>query len=199
MKPELEVTITAARSGDRAALDRVCARFYPRVARMVHRTLAQDLRGARPWLGSLFSTGDVVQEVFLSVLRDLGEFRGNSEWALMNYLATLTRNRLVDAIRFHEAARRDRRRLGEEPEALEGYEDRDAGPEGHAIADEQAARFHDVLASFPERDRILLRERIENRVTFEQLATMLGYASGDSTRKAFHAAQARLLFRLRRR
>ena len=61
---------------------------------------------------------------------------------------------------------------------------------------EQIARFHRALASFSDRDRTLLRERIENRLPFDQLATMLGFASGDSTRKAFHVAQAKLLLRL---
>ena len=31
--------------------------------------LALDLRRSRPWLGAIFSTGDIVQEVFLGVLR----------------------------------------------------------------------------------------------------------------------------------
>ena len=106
---EIESMIDAARSGDKAAIDALCARLYPRVEHMVHRSLAQDVRRKRPWLGALFSTGDVVQEIFIGVTKDLDDIRGREESSLLHYIATLTRNRLVDAIRFYEASRRDRR------------------------------------------------------------------------------------------
>ena len=108
---EFQSALAAARNGDARALDSLFDRFYPQVKRMVHRSLTADLRDKRPWLVSAFSTGDVVQEVFRHVVRDFDSFAGTSEAAFVSYLATLIKNRLVDAIRFHEAVRRDRRRL----------------------------------------------------------------------------------------
>ena len=143
----------------------------------------------------MFSTGDVVQEIFLSVTRDLEDIRGREEASLLHYIATLTRNRLVDAIRFYEAARRDRRRDESDGQSVDRVRERGSSPEDHAIHHEQIARFYRVLASFSERDRTLLRERIEHQRPFEELATMLGFATGDSSRKAFHVAQAKLLSR----
>lgn len=193
-----EPLLDAARRGEEGALDALCARLYPRVQQCVHRALAADVRRNRPWLGALFSTGDVVQEVFLGVLKDIEDFRGHTEVAFVHYLATLTKNRLVDAIRFFEASRRDRRRVGHGEDVLGALEEGGGGPEELAIATEQIARFHRALSSFSERDRALLRARIEDAAAFEDISQALGYASADSARKAFHVAQAKLLARLRR-
>ena len=62
--------LARARQGDDAALDQLLERYYPVVQEMVHRSLSRDLRTKRPWLIARFSTGDVVQEVFRSVLTE---------------------------------------------------------------------------------------------------------------------------------
>ena len=197
---DIQALIVQAQAGDSTALETLCARMYPQVERLVHQSMSRDIRGRRPWLSALFSTGDVVQEVFLGVLHDLEDIRGQSEPALLSYIATLTKNRIVDAIRFYEATRRDRRRVTEQVDCpVNPVAEPKGGPDEAAVTQEQILRFHQALASFPERDRALLRERIEHRTPFDQIAEMLGYASADSTRKAFHVAQARLLLRLKSR
>lgn len=196
---DFRLLFEAVRAGDDRALDILCERFYPRVRRHVHRSLARSVRRRHPWLAAMFSTGDIVQDVFLGVVADIEDVHLESEEACASFLATLTRHRLVDAIRFFEASRRDRRRDDLEPDQVDQMGQSLQGPEDAAIAREQIARFHHVLATFSARDRALLRERIENRLPFDELSNMLGYASADSTRKAFHVAQAKLLTRLRRR
>ncbi|MCA8952789.1 MAG: sigma-70 family RNA polymerase sigma factor [Planctomycetes bacterium] len=186
----------AAQSGDRGALDQLCAACYPEVQVQVHNALRRDYRGRRPWLSTLFSTGDVVHDVFLGVVRDLDRFRGSSRLEFVGYLAKLTRNRLIDVIRFHEAGCRDERRVQHSADL--SAEPNGPPPEVIAMTAEEAARVNRVLDSFSERDRALLRGRLEDGDTFEQLARSLGYASADSARKMFHTLQARLLLRLRR-
>ncbi len=186
--------VAAAREGHESALNALFDRFYPMVRDMVHRALAADLRLKRPWIAPMFSTGDVVQEVFMSVLRDLESFAGTSEGAFVNYLASVTKNRLIDAVRFHEAVRRDCRRVGSVHDLELPQRERD--PADHAVTAEEVARFCSVLTSFPTRERLLLRERIERNTTYAELAEELAYPSADSARKAFYAAQARLLMRL---
>ncbi len=174
----------------RAQLAALCERYYPRVCDRVHHLLARDLRRGRPWLASLLSTGDIVHEVFLGVVRDFDGFRGESEEAFVAYLARLTRNRLVDTVRHHEAARRDQRRTerdADEPSAAQ------VSPGARLVAHEDVELLGRVLARLPERDRALLRGRLEDEEPFEALATTLGYASADSARKAFHSVQARVL------
>lgn len=190
-------SLEAARAGDEEALRVLFDHFYPTVQRMVHRSLAQDPRFRRPWVESVFSTGDVVQDVFMNVLRSLDAVESTNEAAFRGYLAMLVRNRLIDSIRFHEAARRDRRR---HQRCEEEYEPASParGPSTQVSSAEELGLFRAALARFPSRERLLLRERIERGETFAVLAEHLGYPSADAARKAFYAAQARLLVLLQK-
>lgn len=190
-------TLEAARSGDQAAVEVLFEQFYSRVQRMVHLSLARDLRTSRPWLLARFSTGDVVQDVFRSLLGDLSGFRGDTEDAFVGYLAMVVRNRLIDAIRFHEAAQRDGRlSAGEVEMDLQGS--REVEPGEHAASVEELDRFEAALATLDERERLLLRERLERNTSFEELAKTLGYGSRDAARRAFYASKARLAIQLGR-
>ncbi len=190
--------IVAARRGDPGALDDLLARFHPTVRRKVHVALQAELRGKRPWLVSMFSTGDVVQEVLVAVVRDVDSFRGIEERSFASYLATLVKNRLVDTIRFHEALRRDPRRASFSLDQLDhDVADSDADPAVRAVRADQIEVFCRIVAGFPTREAQLLRERLEHESPFEELAANLGYPSADAARKAFYAVQARLLTRLR--
>lgn len=190
-------SIRAAQAGDSEAIEGLFKEFYPRVERMVHLGLARDLRTTRPWLLARFSTGDVVQDVFRSLLRDLSGFQGQTEDAFTGYLAMVVRNRLVDAIRFHQAAQRDGRRSAAAPD-LDQPEVDPSDPAQQAATAEEVERFHTALSTFPEREQLLLRARLEQEVSFEALADQLGYGSKDSVRRAFYAAQAQLAIMLRR-
>ena len=184
--------------GDSGAIETLFRRFYPRVERMVHRDLSRDMRRDRPWLIGRFSTGDVVQEVFRKLLQNLEGFEGKTEDAFCGYLAMVVRNRLVDAIRFHEAAQRDGRRTASLPEGSDvpsGH----GGPAAEAAIAESASAFQETLAQFPEREQLLLRERLERDTKFRELADRLGYPSKWAARRAFYAAQARLVILLRQR
>ncbi|QDV08545.1 RNA polymerase sigma factor [Planctomycetes bacterium Poly30] len=161
---------------------------------MVHQQLAGDIRMHRPWLRSRFSTGDVVQEVFRSVVQDLNAFGGKTADAFCGYLAMMVRNRIMDAIRFHQAARRDGRRgqpIDHTPVA-EG----NRTPFDEAASQEELTHFLDVLSTFPEREQLLLRARLEDQETFDQLKDQLGYGSISAVRRAFYAAQAKLAVQL---
>ena len=178
---------------NRAELEELCERHYERVRQRVHRLLAIDLRRGRPWLAAIMSTGDIVHEVFLGVVRDFGGFRGKSEQAFVAYLARMVRNRLIDTVRHHEASRRDARLAQRDVVDLAGPE-----PSPHAALanSEDAEMLNNILAGFVERDRMLLRGRLEDKESFAVLAKALGYASADSARKAFASVQAKLLARL---
>ncbi len=190
--------LAAARAQEKLAIDELFRRFYPRVQRMVHNSLATDLRVNRPWLSTRFSTGDVVQEVFRSVLMDLGAFAGDTEGAFAGYLAMVVRNRILDAIRFHEAARRDGRR-GSVPAEDSGLAAKSDNPAAAAASEEELERFHAAIRRFPEREQLLLRARFEETASFQELADQLGFGSSSAARRAFYSAQAKLASELRPR
>ncbi|MCA8951996.1 MAG: sigma-70 family RNA polymerase sigma factor [Planctomycetes bacterium] len=189
--------LAAARAREPAALEALFARFYPRVERQVHVALTTDLRRSRPWLATRFSTGDIVQEVFRSVLVDLGGFAGTTEEEFAGYLASVVRNRLLDALRFHEAERRDGRRTIADPDPRQLSPQ--CGPATDAIAADDRRLYDEVLRTFPERERQLLRGRLEQEREFKDLCRELGYSSLSATRRAFYAAEAQLVIRIRQR
>lgn len=192
-----EADLAAARLGDPQALKALAERFYPTVQRLVHHRLQLDLRTSRPWLTARFSTGDVVQDVFLGVLRDLNAFAGDNEGAFVGYLAMVVRNRIIDAVRFHEADCRDGRRAGPSADSLDLAGASSVDPAREVASAEQVDHLRQALSGFEPRDQLLLRARLENLATFRELADQLGYGTESGARRAFYAAQARLALALK--
>lgn len=193
-----QANLERVRAGDSAAIEELVDRFYTRVETTVHQRLAHDLRVGRPWLASRLSTGDIVHEVFHSVLRDLDSFGGKTEDAFCGFLAMVIRNRIIDSIRFHEAACRDGRRVLPFPDELDAAdEDSQVDPAVVAARVEELQRLEQGLGEMEERERLLVRARFEGLGTFEELADQLGYGSESSARRAFFDAQARLALRLK--
>ena len=198
--PQLERSIVAAAGGDRDAQDRVVDACYAPVKRLVHRDLEQDFRKRHRWIMPLFSTHDVVHEVLAAVVKDLQDTSFAGPEKLFAYLGTLVRHRLLDAVRFHEAARRDSRKQVAEPTAgMAGLapDAREETPTMAASLGERAGLVRDALQELPERQRRLLELRLLEDATFPQIRDALGYASDETARQAFQDAQARLLVKLR--
>ncbi|MCA8950336.1 MAG: sigma-70 family RNA polymerase sigma factor [Planctomycetes bacterium] len=187
--------LTAARRGDSSSLDTLCSVHYPTVERIAHRELRVELGANAGNLVSLFSTGDVVQDVFRKVLASLDGFEGTTEGEFVNYVATAVRTRLLDLVRFHHAVRRDRRRTTHEDGALAQHPDPDQ-PVRKLCADEQVRIYFAILDGFEARERALLVRRLDGEATFEMLAEELGFPTADAARKAFNRLHARLLIRL---
>ncbi|MCA8977132.1 MAG: sigma-70 family RNA polymerase sigma factor [Planctomycetes bacterium] len=196
---DLARTLDLARAGDATAQNDLIAHFYQRTAAMVHRQLQARLRPQQHAMLRQLSTGDVVQEVFVEVLRGLDRWDGDSEEAFTALLATLVEHRIVDQIRRSQAARRDVRRHGDAGPATVGAVTPQHGPGTMAASNEELTIYRSVLDTFTERERALLSLRLEDGLEFAALAERLAYPSPDAARKAFHTAEARLLLRLRQR
>ena len=195
-QPDFIQLVQAARLGDGTARDQLVRRYLSPVRKRVHAALNVELRSKRRWLVPLFSTGDIVQEVLIAVLRDLSDFEGLDERSFVSYLAALIRNRLTDTIRFYEALRRDARR-GSPISSDDDLAQPDPNPAERAELAEAIEAFTKIVASFPAREALLLRERLERRTEFAELAEQLGYGTPDTARKAYYVAQARLITRMR--
>jgi RNA polymerase sigma factor (sigma-70 family) len=197
---ELAAAIAAAAEGDAAARERVVGACYLEVKARVHRELEGDFRKRHRWILPLFSTHDVVHEVLAGVVRDLTDTQFAGPEPFYAYLGTLVRHRLLDAVRFHEAARRDGRKQVEEPTvglAAVASDAREATPTLAASLGERAGLVRDALQELPERQRRVLELRLLEDATFPVIREALGYASDETARQAFLDAQARLLVKLR--
>lgn len=197
---ELHACIKAAAAGDEAARDRLVSACYGTVRARVHRELERDFRKQHKWILPLFSTTDVVHEVLVAVVKDLADTDFVGPEPFFAYLGTLVRHRLLDAVRFHEAARRDGRKQVAEPTAgiAEVATDRrEATPTLAASLGERAALVREALTELPERQRRLLEMRLQEDSTFPVIRAALGYSSDETARQAFHDAQAKLLVKLR--
>jgi RNA polymerase sigma factor (sigma-70 family) len=199
---ELQPWIAAAAAGDRDAQDRLVAACAADVRVRVHHELERDFRARHRWILPLFSTQDVLQDVLAAVVRDLADTSFPNREAFFGYLGTLVRHRLLDAVRFHEAARRDARKQVAEPTAgiaAVEADAREATPTLAASLGERAALLQQALAELPERWRRLLELRLQEEQSFPQIAAALGYASAETARQALVEAQARLAVKLRAR
>lgn len=201
---EFDELLRRAAAGDLDAQGDVVERFYPRVRSLVHARLDKDFRQSHRWIMPLFSTRDVVHDVLADAVRKLDDTTFADEGAFVGYLATIVRNRLLDAVRYHEAARRDQRRLVRDSDTDGDISARPAGrgdgsPELAAELGEQVRILHEVLDSFGPRHKALLEMRLVDDEPFPVVAVKLGYASAESARQAFWDAKARLLVKLRAR
>jgi len=196
----LQPAIAAAVVGDRDARERIVINCLPKVRAMVHTSLAQDFRQRHRWMMPLFSTQDVVHEVLVAVVQDLADTQFDGPELFCAYLGSLVRHRLLDAVRFHEAARRDgRKQVGEPADGVANVaaNQRETTPTLAASLVERAGLVRDALGELPERQRRLLELRLIDDATFGQISAALGYASDETARQAFHDAQAKLLVKLR--
>lgn len=203
MIDELRALIAGAARGDQDAAAALVTRTYPRVKAIVHRELERDFRRQHRWIMPLFSTRDIVHDVFAGVVAGLDESLDfPDEDAFIAYLSTIVRNRLLDAVRHHEAGKRDaRRKVDGAGTFLESGAAAHGVPAPDLAADlaEQAELLRTVLDEFTERHRALLMMRISDAETFPVIAEKLGYASAETARQAFLDAQAKLLVKLRAR
>ena len=81
-----------AKAGDPDALDLLCARYLPRLHRWARGRLPRGARGAA-------DTGDVVQEVLISVVKRISVFEPRDEGAFQGYLRQALTNRFRDEAR----------------------------------------------------------------------------------------------------
>ncbi|MBI5850574.1 MAG: sigma-70 family RNA polymerase sigma factor [Planctomycetes bacterium] len=169
--------VARCRAGERAAQDEIVRLFQDRVRARVHKELQDDFRKHHAWMLALFSTRDVVQDVLCAVVSALGSGDFGDEDAFAGYLATMARNRLLDAVRHHEAQKRDARRevRNVDPELVRARSDQDLPtPALAAQLAEQAGLVNEVLDALDPRRRALITLRLVDEKTYPVIAQELG-------------------------
>jgi RNA polymerase sigma-70 factor (ECF subfamily) len=166
-----------AKTGDKAALDVLVARYLPRLASWASGRLPMRARG-------LLDTGDLVQETLLRTLERLDHIEVRGPGGFQSYVRSAILNRIRDQARWAD------RRAGSE-EVSEAMPDPGPSPLELAIGAELAGRYERALATLSEEERQLLHLRIELDYDHAEIAEMTGKPSKDAARMAVTRAIAR--------
>ena len=95
--------VALAKDGDESALEQLCKVYGPRVLWLVRLRMGKELR-------SKLESVDLVQEVLVSVLKDLRNFTYKNEGDLVRWLSRITENKLRNNLERLHADKRDIRR-----------------------------------------------------------------------------------------
>ena len=177
-----------AREGDTRALDRLFARYLPRLSRWAHRRVPT-------WARDAADTADLVQETVFHTLRRLSSFEPQRDGALLGYL----RRSLLNQVR--DQFRRASRRPQVDP-LVDGLDERVANDEKSpldlVIGNDDRQRYEAALKRLRPIDRRAIVASIELGYTYEQLALVLDKPSGPAARLAVRRALLRLGDEMRR-
>jgi RNA polymerase sigma factor (sigma-70 family) len=167
-----------ARDGDQDAVELLCARYLPRLNRWARGRLP---RGAR----SAMDTGDVVQEVLISVLRRLKMFEPRDEGTFQGYLRQALTNRFRD----------EARKINSHPVASpldSAWPSFGPSPLEIAIGREGVERYETALERLRPDDQRAIIARCEWGMDHDEVAQALGKPSANAARVAVHRALVRL-------
>lgn len=167
-----------ARTGDPDAVELLCARYLPRLHRWARGRLP---RGARAYA----DTGDVVQEVLISVIRRLKVFDPRDEGAFQGYLRQALTNR------FRDIARHDNVRPPASP-LDSAWPSAGPSPLEIAIGREGIERYEAALERLKPEDQRAIVARCEWGMSHEEVAQAIDKPSANAARVAVHRALVRL-------
>lgn len=169
-----EAWLTAARTGDAAAVDDLIRAIRPRV-----------LRYCLARLGNLAVAEDVTQEVCLAVVTALPRYRDEGH-AFSAFVFGVATNKL------RESARAAARRREQPAEQLPAVVDEAAGPEELAARLDDLRQVTALLDTLPDTQREVLLLRVAAGLTVAETAQTLHMSPG-----AVRVTQHRALSRLR--
>ena len=95
--------VALAQAGDASALDQLCGVYAERIRRIVRLRMGPELRAQ-------LESMDLVQEVLIGAVKDLGDFTYCSEGDFLHWLSSIVENTIRDYVDRVHAAKRDVRR-----------------------------------------------------------------------------------------
>ena len=199
-EPDLPSTIfliRQAKAGENEALDKLFARYYPRVRKIVRLRLGKNL------LGVLDET-DILQETFVAAIKAFKNFEVRNEASMINWLSRIAERKIRDAAKHHSARKRDHgHQVSMDPaDSQDGVlqvPDQRSGPGSTISRREEAEIVEECIAELPEKYReiIVLRDYIE--YGWEEVAREHGRPSIDAARMMHAKAMVELDRRMRGR
>jgi RNA polymerase sigma-70 factor (ECF subfamily) len=160
--------IQRAQTGDQAALERLLARYRPRLQRWASGRLPRYAR-------DMTDTDDLVQEALIGTFRNFAAFEHRGEWALQAYLRRAVSNRIRDELRRVEA----------QPHRTELPDDAEAAgrsPLELALGQEVFALYDASLATLTEMEREAVIARVELGCSYQEIASLTDRPTPDAAR-----------------
>jgi len=166
-----------ASSGDERALDRLLARYGPRLRRWASGRLPLRARDRE-------DTEDLVQEALVATSKKLGGLRLESGAGFHAYLRTAILNRIRSHVRHAEV--HDRLQV-ELPIPV-----RDSSPLENVIGHQALERYEVALEKLSPNDRELVVAHVEMDLSLAELAELCDKPSANAARMALQRALVRL-------
>jgi len=179
MDPESSLELLdRARAGDALALDRLLARYRPRLKRWATGRLPRFARDAT-------DTEDLIQEAMIGIVRNVQQFEHRGEWALQAYLRQAVSNRIRDEIR-RVATRPVREELPD------GVSSADQSPLEALLGKEVFSHYENALGGLEEQDREAVIARLELGCSYQEIAALLDKPTPDAARMTVSRALTKL-------
>ena len=159
--------VRSAQQGDRPAFARLAESYYERLYRWLYR-LCHDRHAAE----------DLTQETLLKAFAGLDKFRAGS-----NFRAWLFRIAHNNFINQRRAAARQRESL---PESLA---DHGEGPAEQTVQNEERSLLAQAVTKLPEEFRAAFLLRVEEGLSFRQIASILALTEETARWRVFKARQ----------
>lgn len=172
------VLLEGARSGEEQAIELLMRRYGPRLRRWASGRLPGHAR-------HIDDTEDIVQDVLVQAMRNVGHFEQRQEGAFASYLRTAVLNRIRNRVR--HAGVKDR---AQQPVADTYQPPR--SPLEEVIGVQALERYERALAEMREADRELIVARVELDCSYEELAELTERPSANAARMALTRALVRL-------
>lgn len=170
--------IERAQQGDSAALERLLARYRPRLQRWATGRLPRYAR-------DMTDTDDLVQDALIGTFKNLDRFEQRGEWALQAYLRQAVTNRIRDEIR-RVTARPSRQPLAEELMSAE------QSPLSLAIGSELFQKYDRALEALDPIEREAVIARVELGCSYQEIAQLLDKPTADAARMMVGRALTKL-------
>jgi RNA polymerase sigma-70 factor (ECF subfamily) len=179
----VELTIRA-RAGDQVALEALCLRCLKSLTRYAAGRLPPAVR-------DMLDTQDVVVEAVQRGMSRLGEFEVRHPGALVAYMRTTLRNLIIDYLR-------ERMRQPKRVALDDQHPDATRSPLERVLSDEQIALYDTALTRLKPRDAALVALKIDEQLSYEEIATELGMPSANAARVAARRAVLKLAHEMSR-
>jgi RNA polymerase sigma-70 factor (ECF subfamily) len=178
LSPESEREfLQRAQAGDEEAFGVLMRAYYEPMFRLVH-SIIRDEHAAR----------DVSQEIWLTIWRGLGKFRGEAKFS--TWVHPIAVRRAIDHLRSRQRWSKrflpflsdDSGNGGSTPEAVA-----EGDPRDDLEKRERASRFERAIESLPPKHRAVLALREIQGLSYDEIATSLDVRRGTVMSRLFHA------------